>query len=84
MIRFTNCIFANANSLVSRSKKYIFDHFMRDRRPDMVMQAEHKFSEIHRLEFEGFVVLDRTDKGRGGGTAILVKDSIGHKEGLLI
>lgn len=53
-------------------------------KPDIVLVAEHKLNPRHRLEFEGYVVhRQNRDEGTGGGTAIFVRDSIGHDRAVL-
>lgn len=76
MIRQLKCIFANINSLVSRSKKHQFRLFLDEHRPDVVMLAEHRLSAHQNLVMEGYnIFIQKRRQGPGRGTAILTRDT---------
>lgn len=77
MARILKCIFINVNSIVSRHKRHYLNLFLRTHRPDVLMMAEHFLNARHKLVMEGYRIFRRDRvSGRGGGTAILVRDSI--------
>lgn len=70
------CFFINVNSLVSRHKRHYLRLFLDQHKPDILMLAEHRLSPRHVLEFRGYSVFRQNrNAGRGGGTAILIRDS---------
>lgn len=74
------CLFINVNSLISKHKRHYFNLFLQKNKPDIVLIAEHKLSNKHKISFRGynFIRQDRID-GNGGGTAICIKEKYNFK-----
>lgn len=70
-------IFINVNSIVSKRKRHNLQYFADTNKPHILLLAEHKLSQKHNFELKGYRTYrqDRTN-GRGGGTAICVKEDI--------
>lgn len=73
-------MFINVNSLISKHKRHYFNLFLLKHKPDIVLIAEHKLNHKHNIYFKGynFIRQDRV-AGRGGGTAICVKEKYNFK-----
>ena len=70
-------IFINANSLVSRSKRYYLQELLHQHRPDALLVAETKLAPSHQLSFPGYEIFRQNRfGGRGGGTAVLVRNTL--------
>lgn len=67
----------NVNSIVAMHRRHCLQKFIDTHKMDILLISETKLKKIHKPEFQGysFIRTDRPDKG-GGGTAILVSDSI--------
>lgn len=77
MARSIKCIFINVNSIVSRHRRHYLRIFLDRHRPDILLVAEHKLSPGHRIDFAGYLSYRQNRHGgRGGGTAVFVKDDI--------
>lgn len=70
-------IFINFSSILSRHKKQYLNIFIYEHNPHILLLAEHKLSVRHKFQLKNYIIF-RKDKvgGRGGGTAILVKNWI--------
>lgn len=77
MAELIKCIFVNVNSIVSRHRRHYLNLFLQEHSPDVLLIAEHKLSPRHKLDLVGYKTF-RQDRigGRGGGTAILTRDSL--------
>lgn len=67
------------NSIVSRHRRYNLQRFIDRHSPDIILIAEHRLSPRHIVAFNGYTVFrqDRIGgRGRGGGTAVLARDSM--------
>lgn len=73
-------IHINVNSLISISRRYDLQQFLKKHNPDIVLLNETKLNSKHRLNFENYKMIrkDRKDSKRGGGTAILIKSNLKH------
>lgn len=70
-------IFINANSLVSRCKRYYLQEFLHLHRPDALLVAETKLAPLHKLGFAGYEIFRQNRVGgRGGGTAVFVRNTL--------
>lgn len=71
------CIFINVNSIVSKYKRHYLNLFLTEHSPDVLLLAEHRLSSRHRLDIKGYTIY-RQDRqnGRGGGTTVLVRDTL--------
>lgn len=67
----------NVNSLISLSKRSELSLFLRKNNPHVLLLSETKLNKCHKVVFNGYNLV-RTDRGygAGGGTAILIKNSI--------
>lgn len=89
-------IFINVNSIVSRHKRHYLNIFLNEHNPDILLLAEHKLTNRHTFQLKNYTIFrqDReSGRGRGGGTAILIKNwikaerieaNLGELEGTII
>ena len=71
-------VFVNVNSLISLSKRHYLKLLVEERRPDVLLLAEHKLNPSHNFSLEGYRVFLQYRDGaqRGGGTAVAIRDGI--------
>lgn len=74
-------IHINVNSIISISRRYDLQEFLRKHNPDIVLLNETKLNPRHNLKFVNYNVVrhDRNGAIRGGGTAILIRNNIKYK-----
>jgi hypothetical protein len=77
-IKKLNIIQLNVNSIRSITKRHELNILLKQERPDILLLNETKLNNKHRVSFENynFVRNDRPNNNGGGGTGILVADSI--------
>lgn len=71
----------NVNSIISNQRRATLLNLLKDEKPEFVLLGETKLSERYNISFKEYMVVrsDRRNAVRGGGTAILVKDTIKHE-----
>lgn len=74
-------ISVNVNSLVGLAKRNELLSFIQKHDPDVVLVCETKLSNRYRIQFADYKLIrsDRQATSSGGGTAVLVKNSILHE-----
>jgi len=68
----------NINSIVRKQRRFDLLYFLELVKPDVALLCETKTNSTHKLTLEGYHIVrnDRGTKSKGGGTAILIRDSI--------
>ena len=68
----------NANSIVSHAKRYELLNFANTEKPDIILVSEIKLNKKHNIQFSDYDIIrtDRPGSVKGGGTAILVKNTL--------
>lgn len=84
MVRI-KCIFINVNSLISIQKRHFFNVFLKNHNPDVVLVAEHRLSQKHRINFSGYTFIRQVCKAKsnklkgGTATAICIRESFKYE-----
>ena len=75
-------IHINVNSIISISRRYELQTFLKLHDPDIVLLNETKLNKLHKVYFNNYNMIrnDRKDAKQGGGTAILIKDIIKYEK----
>lgn len=68
----------NVNSLIKNQRRTTLLELLQDHKPDFALIGETKLSDRFNISFQGYTIVraDRRNSYQGGGTAIIVKDSI--------
>lgn len=75
-------IHLNINSLRSVHKRQELSHFLNTEKPDILMLNETKLNNSHKVSFRNynFIRNDRPNNKGGGGTGILIRDSLNFQQ----
>ena len=68
----------NTNSLVALNKRYNLLQFISKNNIDIALTCETKLNHRHKIQFANYNIIrtDRSPKSKGGGTAIIIKNTI--------
>lgn len=71
----------NINSLISNQKRANLLQLTKKLNPDIILLGETKLNSRHKISYTQFTIhrTDRKNVIQGGGTAILIKNTIDHK-----
>ena len=74
-------IAVNANSIVTNERRYNLLQFTSKHNPDIILLSETKLNSNHKISFQNYTLYrqDRVNATLGGGTAILIEDTIPHR-----
>ena len=74
-------IAVNANSIITNERRFNLLQFANKHNPDLILLSETKLNSNHKITFQDYTLhrQDRINATQGGGTAVLIKDSIPHR-----